>query len=735
MPHTTPSHPFAPASAGGTAYPRRLATAAVRRYTHAAAPPLQRGSMVPTPWRGLTQGLWAGLRSLFSGSDAAAPAMRRGWERAAARRRMVLVALVLLAAGSAGGVLLQSQTLAPGAQHSALHIAQVALFTLLFAWVAAGFVTAVMGYRVLRRGDPHTLSHAAVAHQPIAADARTAIVMPICNEHVPTVFAGLRATAESLVAAGGARLAEIYVLSDTSDPVIRASERAAWRVLHDRLAGAGLQVHYRWRQRRTRKKAGNVADFCRRWGRKHRYMVVLDADSVMSGEALLGLVRLMEAHPKAGIIQSAPVACGVDTLHARAQQFAARVSGRLFSAGMQYWQLGESHYWGHNAIIRIAPFMAHCALAPIRGRGGLSGDILSHDFVEAALMRRAGWQVWLAADLPGSWEQQPPHLLAELQRDRRWCQGNLQNAQLIAEPGLHPVHRAMLATGAMAYLSAPLWLGFIGLGVALWLAGGHVWPAGAGIPAPVLALWAATLGLLLLPRVLGAALVLSEGRAHLFGGRLRLVASAALEALLAALHAPLRMAAHTLFVLGALTGLKLEWKSPPREAHALGWGDALRALGLPALLAVGALVGMAQVDPMAALWLAPIALPLLLATPLVLACSRPGWGAALRRAGLLLTPEEVAPSPVLSRAWAAAVAPAAQACRPSAPAPVGSTDPSPALVSRSLREAGRRSTGWLALPDRRTAIPRPLLGPLVPARELQWGRLGARQPAKDPANR
>jgi membrane glycosyltransferase len=628
--------------------------------------------MTPTPWRGLMAGVWAGLLQLFTGGGPAAEAvMLRGWERAAARRRMVLVALVLLAAGSAGAVLLQSQTLAPGAQHSFLHIAQVVLFTLLFAWVAAGFITALMGYRVLRRGDKHTLSYASVASTPIAADARTAIIMPICNEHVPTVFAGLRATAESLVAAGGARLVEIYVLSDTSDPVVRAAERSAWLVLRDRLAGAGLQVHYRWRQRRTRKKAGNVADFCRRWGRKHRYMVVLDADSVMSGEALLGLVRLMEAHPKAGIIQSAPVACGVDTLHARAQQFAARVTGRLFSAGMQYWQLGESHYWGHNAIIRIAPFMAHCGLAPLAGRGGLSGDILSHDFVEAALMRRAGWQVWLAADLPGSWEQQPPHLLAELQRDRRWCQGNLQNARLMAEPGLHRVHRAMLATGAMSYLSAPLWLAFVGLGVALWLTGGHaLLTLQQGLPWPVLALWGGTLGMLLLPRALGALLVLREGRQHLFGGSLRLVASTVLEALVSALLAPLRVAGHTMFVLGALTGLKLQWKSPPREATQLPWASAARSLLPLSAAASAALLAAAWADPAVALWLAPVALPLVLALPLVVWAGRSSLGQGLRRAGLLLTPEETAPHQVLRQAWADAAHPAAATLAAAAP-PVG----------------------------------------------------------------
>jgi membrane glycosyltransferase len=624
--------------------PRRLAAAAQRRYTHAAAPPVQRGSMAPTPWAGFWAGLWQGLSTPAA---AAAPALR-GWQRAANKRRSALLALVLLASGIAATLLLQTQPLRAA---DPLRIAQVALFTLLFAWVSAGSITAAMGYFVLRRGDVHMLSFRRVAQRPIAADARTALIMPICNEHVSTVFAGLAATAESVVDAGGARLMEIYVLSDSSDVAVRAAERQAWLALRDHVAASGLRVHYRWRARRTQRKAGNVADFCRRWGARHRYMVVLDADSVMSGAAVLGLVRLMEAHPKAGIVQSAPVACGVDTAHARAQQFAGRVSGRLFSAGMQYWQLGESHYWGHNAIIRIAPFMAHCALAKIAGRGGLGGEILSHDFVEAALMRRAGWQVWLVPDLPGSWEQQPPHLLAELQRDRRWCQGNLQNAQLITQPGFHRVHRAMFATGALAYLSAPLWLAFLALGVALWLGGGHTLD---GLQRPPLLLWAATITLLLLPRVLGVLLVLREGQHTLYGGRMALVASALVEAALSALQAPVRMAAHTLFVLGALTGLQVQWRSPPREATRLRWRDAAPALLPLSAVAALALGGGLWLDSGVGLWLAPVALPLVFAWPIAVWTGRPSAGRSLRRAGFLLTPEELAPAPTLRRAWAAA---------------------------------------------------------------------------------
>ncbi len=628
-----------------------LSRAARRRYTHAAAPALLRSSMAPTPWAGLGAGLtamWRGTAPAPMVIDAVAEAVVR-------RRRHALLAGVVLTAVLAAMLLLATH---PVQGFEPLRLLQVALFALLLAWVAAGTVTAVMGWVSLTRGDRLALSHARVAGHTIAADARTAVVMPICNEHVGTVFAGLAATAESLVTAGGARLVEVYVLSDSSDLEVRRAERETLMALRQRLAGTGLKLHYRWRLRRTHKKAGNVADFCRRWGRRHRYMVVLDADSVMSGEAVLGLVRLMEAHPRAGIIQSAPVTAGLDSLHARAQQFAGRVTGRLFAAGMRYWQAGESHYWGHNAIIRIAPFMAHCGLAPIGGRagqlqGGLRGDILSHDFVEAALMRRAGYGVHLVCDLPGSYEQQPPHVLAELQRDRRWCQGNLQNAQLVAEPGLHPVHRAMFVTGAMAYLSAPLWLGFVLLGTGLWWFSRHDWATALPL-APAQALWAATIGLLMLPRVLGVMLVRHEGRTHLYGGLPRLVAGTLIESLLSALQAPVRMAAHTVFVVAALTGLPLHWKSPPREAVALGWRESAPAL-LPLAGAALAVLGLALLlgDGLV-LWVAPLALPLLLAWPLAVLSASETAGRWLRRHGLLLTPEEVAPPPVLRRAWALA---------------------------------------------------------------------------------
>jgi membrane glycosyltransferase len=604
--------------------------------------------MAPQPW----QGFWTSLaRALLGAEQSPRHPDAQAWQRAARKRRAVFALLTVATTVIATTLFASAQ---PAHQGAWLHWGQIGLFAVLSTWVATGFITALMGFFVTLRGDAHMRSAREVAGHTLSAEARTAIIMPICNEDVATVFAGLRATCESVAATGHGRTFDVFVLSDSGNPAIAAAERAAWEELRAALAATPgptqVEVYYRLRTRRTRRKAGNVADFCRRWGRDYRYMVVLDADSVMSGDCIVAMAKLMEAHPQAGIIQTATQAIGHVTLHARAQQFASRVTGRLFTLGMQYWQLGESHYWGHNAIIRIAPFMQHCALAPIRGTGGLAGDILSHDFVEAALMRRAGYHVWLVPDLVGSYEQQPPDLLSELQRDRRWCQGNLQNSRLIAEPGIHPVHRAMFGIGAMSYLSAPLWLAFLGLGTALWTAGARPLPDWHAVPAELRGLWSWTLCMLFMPRVMGLAAVFCRGEQKSFGGGLALMRSAIAETVLALLQAPIRMLAHTLFVGIALTGFGLQWKSPPREAAAVSWRDALTRLA-PMTGAIGVLaLGIGAINPAALVWLVPVGLPLLLAIPLAVWTSRVDLGLRLRAKRVLLIPEESWSPPVLRRA-------------------------------------------------------------------------------------
>ena len=623
------------------------------------APPVHRGSMAPRPWRGFWNSLgaatlWPVARLTGSAvvqANASSPAMAP-WQIAAKRRRLVFMLLTVVSTVLATLLFADMQ---PAYENAFLQYGQLALFALLSAWVVTGFMTAMMGFYVTLFGDAHTLSAKKVQHHTLDPATRTAIIMPICNEDVRTVFAGLRATCESVALSGRVGNFDVFVLSDSSKPAIVKAERAAWETLRGQLASQPdqpqIEVYYRLRKRRTDRKAGNVADFCRRWGKDYRYMVVLDADSVMSGDCLVSMVKLMEANPTAGIIQTATQAIGHVTLHARAQQFGSRVTGRLFTLGMQFWQMGESHYWGHNAIIRIEPFMQHCALAHIEGTGGMAGSIMSHDFVEAALMRRAGYHVWLVADLIGSYEQQPPDLLAELQRDRRWCQGNLQNSRLIAEPGIHPVHRSMFATGAMAYLSAPLWLCFMTLGTALWLSGSPMVNGWDVLPGELLSLWVWTLCMLFLPRILGLVAVLLKNQQQAYGGTASLLRSALLETLIALLQAPIRMLAHSLFVVIALTGLKLEWKSPPREAAAVPWRHALGQLAPMSGVVAAMAAGIAMIDASALVWLLPVGLPLLLSVPMTVLTSKVGVGTAMRAQNYLLIPEETRSPAVLRRAW------------------------------------------------------------------------------------
>jgi membrane glycosyltransferase len=624
-----------------------------------SAPPIQRASMAPEPWR--IGAMFPFLRrrrqrALGPADDPSEPGRRR-WHRAATLRRVVL--LVLIVAQTVYATDFMAAVL-PYHGRQPLELGILAMFAILILWVSAGFWTAMAGFVVQLRGrDRYSISaHGALA-TPIAPGSRTAIVMPICNENVARVFAGLRATHDSLVRTGEIERFDFFVLSDSSEPDLQIAEREAWLDLCRRTHGFG-RIFYRRRQHRIKRKSGNVADFCRRWGKRYAYMVVLDADSVMTGRCLVELMRLMEAHPDAGIIQTAPHAFGRETLYARIQQFATRVYGPLFVAGLHFWQLGESHYWGHNAIIRVEPFMKHCALGRLPGEGALSGEILSHDFVEAALMRRAGWGVWIAYDLSGSFEEMPPNLLDELKRDRRWCLGNLINSRLFFAHGLHPAHRAVFVTGVMAYLSAPLWFAFLVLSTILLAV--HtlteptyfvtpnqlfpLWPEWH--PSRALSLFTATATLLFLPKVLSVALIAGRDAQH-FGGVPRLAVSTLVEIVFSMLLAPVRMLFHTQFIVGALLGLRLAWKSPPREDAETHWSEAVRRHGLHTVLGLAWLALVYWLNPSFLWWLLPVAGALAVSIPISVLSSRVTLGRAFRARRLFLIPEESYPPRVLRR--------------------------------------------------------------------------------------
>jgi membrane glycosyltransferase len=617
------------------------------------APPIARGSMVPLPWGPLNpiarKFCTLVLRQKLPEIEVDAPRMREPVN--GGLRRLVLLFLML--GQTVVATYFMSRVL-PYQGAKPLEMALLSLFALLFCWVSAGFWTALTGFLILVTGrDRYLVSRGVARYAPIAEEARTAIVMPICNENVARVFAGLRATYESVARTPYLDRFDFYVLSDSSVSDTCADEIAAWSALCRMVDGFG-RIFYRRRQRRVRRKSGNIDDFCRRWGRNYRYMIVLDADSVMSGDCLTRMVQAMEIHPDAGIIQTAPRAAGRDTLYARIQQFSTRVYGPLFTAGLHYWQLGESHYWGHNAIIRIKPFMEHCALALLPGKGTFSGEILSHDFIEAALMRRAGWKVWIAYDLDGSYEEMPPNLLDELKRDRRWCQGNLMNFRLFLARGMHSVHRAVFVTGVMAYLSAPLWLLFLILSTGL-LAQHTLtpptyftepwqlfptWPQWH--PEKALMLFSATATLLFLPKILSVLLVWKEG-APGFGGPLRLTMSMFIEMIFSMLLAPVRMLFHTHFVVAAFMGWALRWKSPAREDSETTPGEALRHHGFHTLVGLVWGGGIFWLNPTFLPWLLPIVGSLVVAIPVSVYSSKVVHGVRFRQKQLFVIPEEASP--------------------------------------------------------------------------------------------
>lgn len=581
----------------------------------------------------------------------------RNWGGAALRRRSLLIALIVVPTALATRAM---AAVLPKGGESLLEASLIVLFALLFAWICFGCWTALLGFWVLLRHSRRFAVREQGKTVPRASHPRTAVVMPVCNEEVGHFMAGIRATYESLQETGRLSGFDFFILSDTGDPDAWVREEIAWAELCRETGGEG-RIFYRRRRVNLKRKSGNIADFCRRWGRAYRYMIVLDSDSVMSGETLVRLVDAMERHPRIGILQTVPVAVGRETLLARIQQFAGRLYGPLFAAGLHFWQMGDSQFWGHNAIIRLAPFMRHCSLPRLPGKAPLGGDILSHDFVESAFMRRAGWEVWLACDLEGSYEQPPPTLLAELGRDRRWCQGNFQHLRLLRLEGLVPAHRVLFLNGVMSYASAALWLLFLLLSTAVALREAivppvyfpgelslfpawHRWNPRLGA-----ALLGSTFAILFLPKICSFFYVLLRAEARRFGGALRLGGSIAGEVVFSALLAPIRMLFHSKFVLFTLLRRPVGWGAQQRDDAGTPWGEALRFHAPGTLLALlwGGLAWL--VDPAFLAWIAPVLVPLGGSVLLSVWSSRAraGWGC--RRLGLFLIPEEVDPPPVLRR--------------------------------------------------------------------------------------
>jgi membrane glycosyltransferase len=579
--------------------------------------------------------------------------LRRGirWTPSLKPRRLMLLAAVLATAAWSTAQFADILAVDGVSPLDAVH---VLVFGLLAVWLSQSFWTLTAGFaalqlqRLRRRMPP----------APAADGPRLALLVPVYNEDSARVFAGVEAIWRDLASSPVAGRVDLYVLSDTTDPDLWLVETERFAQLRARVPD-GDRIYYRRRARNIGRKTGNLEDFLVRHGHRYGYFLVLDADSLMTAEAIERLLAEMDADPRLGLLQAPPMLVRGRTPFARSLQFAGALYGQLAAAGTAFWAMDEGNYWGHNAIIRTEAFMRHCGLPDLPGRPPLGGQILSHDFVEAALMRRAGYRVRIAWDITGSYEEPPATLEQFLKRDRRWCQGNLQHLRVLLARDLHPVSRLHLAIGVMSYLASPLWLLFLLLAAAqaFWQQrlpavnfdpglGFMLLPRSVATETMILMVF--TLSLLFVPRLLALfAALAAPAQRRAFGGGLRLVASALLEMVFSALLAPIMMLFHTGYVVSILFGAAVDWKPQRRTVSEDAFAELVRDFLRPTLAGVVATAAALAFDPELALWFSPVLAGLVLALPLAILSANLRLGDALAARGLLLTPTDHQPDPVL----------------------------------------------------------------------------------------
>ena len=520
------------------------------------------------------------------------------------------------------------------------------LFGLTLPWTAIGFWNALIGLILMR-----TAQDPARAVCPPLVDAQhrspieesTALLCCIRNEDARTVGRNLDLMIESLVDAGVADRFAVFVLSDSDWPEVIAAEEARIGALAERWQGC-LPVTYRRRADNPGYKAGNIRDFCERWGADFDYMLVLDADSLMSAETVLRMVRTMQATPRLGILQSLVVGLPSASAFARPFQFGMRLGMRSYSIGSAWWQADAGPYWGHNALIRTAPFIANCELPRLPGEGPLGGWILSHDQVEAVLMRRAGFEVRVMPAEGGSWEENPATLTEFIRRDLRWCQGNLQYLKLLRLPGLHPVSRVQLLLAILMFAASPAWVALMLLGlVRMAYDAGPVYE-----PATGRVLFLLVMTMIFAPKIASLidALATASGRRR-FGGAVRLLGSSVADAVFATLMAPIMAIAHTVFMAGLPFGRAVVWGPQRRALHWVRPGLALRRLWPQTLAGIAAAAWCAAFGAGSALLFSPFVAGALLAVPITVLTSLPALGLLLARIGLWRIPDEVSPEPMV----------------------------------------------------------------------------------------
>jgi membrane glycosyltransferase len=560
------------------------------------------------------------------------------------RRRLMLA---LISTTVLAAIALMTWTLSAGGLDW-IDLAIIGCFAVTLPWGVLGFWNAVAGLWIMRTSeDPAARVYPGLAavddRSPITT--RSAILSCIRNEDAGTVSRNLDRMAEELVAAGVAAQFDLHILSDSFwHECIVAEEQAVAR-LRGRW-GDLIEIRYRRRQDNAGFKAGNIREFCERRGADYDYALVLDADSLMSADVLLRMVRTMQQQPRLGILQSLVAGLPSRSAFARPFQFGMRLGMRSFSIGSAWWQADAGPYWGHNALIRLPPFIEHCELPRLEGRGPLSGWVLSHDQVEAALMRRAGYEVRVMPVDDGSWEENPPTLTDFIRRDLRWCQGNLQYFRLLGTPGLLPVSRVQLVIAILMFISSPFWVALTLLGL-LRLGLGETSPV--YLPGPGLALFAMVMLMVFAPKLASIIdLLLSPIGRRRYGGSARLVGSSIAEAGFSMLLAPIMAIAHCVFMTGLLFGRAMIWGAQRRALHRVTFGEAVRRLWPQTLFGAAAFGWLAAFSPGGALVVSPFFVGALLSVPVAMTSSWPTVGGLSAWIGLWRTPDEVSPSPTVA---------------------------------------------------------------------------------------
>jgi membrane glycosyltransferase len=545
---------------------------------------------------------------------------------------------------------------------SPLEIALIVLFAINIFWLSLSFMTALAGFGVIALGARRSLVDHKDYDPRTPLTGKTALIVCTYNEAPARIFGMAVATMNSIAKLGQQGSFDLFVLSDTTDPDIWVQEEATFQAVREREA-SGARIFYRRRSSNTGKKAGNVADWCRRWGANYEYMLVLDADSLMTGESVTKLAAIIEKNPDFGLVQTVPISIGRNTLFARLQQFAGRLYGPMLATGLAFWHRGVSNFWGHNAIIRTRAFIESAGLPTLPGKPPFGGQILSHDFVEAALLNRAGWRVVMVPDLAGSYEEIPPSLIDFAMRDRRWAQGNLQHSRVLFAHGLHWCSRVHMAMGIMAYVSALVWFAFLVIALSLTLQSIYTlpqyftddfslfpkWPMQD--PERSLRLLLLTLGVLLLPKVFAYVLALMDGKARRgFGGASILAWGVLVETILSSLFAHIMMLLQSSAVIDVFRGRDSGWKPQRRDDGSLPVWEIMQFHSTHMVLGICLTTLTLYSSTILFLWMLPASLGLVFSGSLSAWSAQRSAGEQFRTRGLLQIEEEKAPPSIAGEA-------------------------------------------------------------------------------------